>query len=112
MVMNNTPKEDPNLELIREGKYLEHELFVCDCEDISHHFVITYCNDTDEPSITAQVKLNAWLPWYKRLWIAIKYVFAPGICRFGEYDEVILKPSDAARLQNVVDRLKELRKQG
>lgn len=101
--------KDPNLEMIERGTYLQHELFVCDCEDLSHQFIITYCNDTDAPSISVQVKLTTWLPWYKRLWVAIKYLFRPGECRFGEYDEVLLKRSDAVRLQNVVNRLKDLK---
>lgn len=110
--MSNTPQEDPNLDLIREGKYLEHELFICDCEDLSHQFVITYCNDTDDPSISVSVKLTTWLAWYKRLWVAIKYIFKPTTCRFGEYDEIILKPSDAERLQVVVNKLKALKNKG
>ena len=52
------------------------------------------------------VHLNREHNIFKRIWTAIKYVF--GIrCIYGDFDEVIINPNDADRLQKVVDFLKK-----
>jgi len=87
----------------------KRELFVCDCGDISHQFVISM--DTiskDWEYVGVEVKLNRNLPWYKRLVVAFRYLFRMHPSRFGDYDEVILNKHHAPQLQNVVDELLKL----
>ena len=89
--------------------YLKRELFTCDCEDLSHQFVITKTDDLDFPFITIEVKLNYNVSFWKRLVNAFRYLFKmTPPSRFGDYDEIILKKEDAERLQIVVDELRKL----
>lgn len=90
-------------------RYMSRELFVCDCEDISHQFVVTDLNDEDWPHISIEIKLNRNLGFWKRLGNAIRYVFGKGGSRFGDWDEILLNPNDAEKLQKVVDRLVAIR---
>lgn len=90
-------------------RYMTRELFVCDCEDISHQFVVTDLSDEEWPHISIEIKLNRNLGFWRRLGNAIRYVFGKGRSRFGDWDEVILNPNDAEKLQKVVDRLVAIR---
>lgn len=81
------------------------ELFVCDCGDIAHQMVFTFDDDPDWRGVYVEFHLNKGVRWWKRIWIAIKYIFGHQ-SRFGAFDEVILQKKDAERLQEVVDFLK------
>ena len=90
-------------------RYLNRELFVCDCEDISHQFVVTDLDDDDWPHISVEIRLNRNLGFWKRLWNGLRYIFGKGTSRFGDWDEILLNTEDAGRLQKVVDRLVAIR---
>lgn len=53
--------------------------FNCSCADFSHtlRFVIDLDRGSDYPipTIYTETKLNHYLPWYKRIWIGIRYIF-------------------------------------
>ena len=83
------------------------ELFICQCGDPSHQFIISADKETTEgPCAFVSVHLNREHNILKRIWTAIKYVFGSR-CIYGDFDEVIINPNDADRLQKVVDFLKE-----
>ena len=86
------------------------ELFVCTCDDIRHSMVIHYYDDPEWPDVYLTVHLNYGNLW-ERIVNAFKYVFSRNKSVFGDFDEIILKPSDADRLQKVVDYLKKVQKQ-
>ncbi|MBR1436345.1 MAG: hypothetical protein IJ584_14685, partial [Bacteroidales bacterium] len=50
-------------------------------------------------------------PFWKRLKYAIKYIFGYQ-CKYGAFDEIILNPDDAERLQKVVDYLRKSPSEG
>jgi len=82
-----------------------YELFVCNCNDISHQFVISTWNDGYEiPTLNINVKLNSFQPWYKRLLIAIKYLFKIDVK--WEYDCVMLDHEKVNKLQNAINNYK------
>ena len=83
------------------------ELFICQCGDPRHQFIISADKETTEgPCAFVSVHLNREHNVFKRIWTAIKYVFGRR-CIYGDFDEVIINPNDADRLQKVVDFLKE-----
>ena len=83
------------------------ELFICQCGDPSHQFIISADKETTEwPCAFVSVHLNREHNIFKRIWTAIKYIFGSR-CIYGDFDEVIINPNDADRLQKVVDFLKE-----
>lgn len=85
-----------------------NELFICKCYNTEHQLIFSYFpeDESDEPKeVYVSVHLiPEWRLW-KRIWIAIKYIFGYRSC-YGHFDEFIFKKSDAKRLQKVVDYLK------
>ncbi len=111
MLANADARMEKLAKLKQHGIYpTKRELFVCDCNDISHQFVINLDSpDEDWQFVSVEIKLNRNLPWWKRLWVAFKYVFCKYPCRFGDFDEVLLGRKHAPQLQKVVDELLNLR---
>ena len=48
--------------------------------------------------------------FFKRLWRGIKYIFSNKRSIYGDFDEIILRPSDAKKLQRAVDLLEGMNK--
>ena len=83
------------------------ELFICQCGDPSHQFIISADAESgDIHGAYISVHLNRDHSIFKRIWTAMKYVFGRRSI-YGDFDEVIINPKDADRLQMVVDYLKE-----
>ena len=89
---------------MKNGKGMEQQLFVCDCGDVSHQFILSwYPEDGDwSDELYIQIHLNQSNGFWKRLWHGIKYVFGYK-CRFGAFDEILLDKNSAARLRNSLD---------
>ena len=89
--------------------YASHDLFVCDCGDISHQFVISTYKTFGDTSVVVEVRLNRNLPWYKRLIKGLTYIFGIGKpSRFGDYDEVILDKSHIPALKKTIETLEAI----
>lgn len=82
-------------------EHLQNEFFVCQCFSDEHTLRFTF--DTEEMEIFTSVFLNAWEPWYKRLWTAIKYFFGYK-CKYGHWDSFIMKHEDVSRLRELLDQ--------
>lgn len=82
---------------------IEHELFICQCNNTEHQLIFSYFPDDHDVFVSVHLtpELNIW----KRIWIAIKYIFGYKCC-YGHFDEFIFKKSDAGKLQKVVNFLK------
>lgn len=53
---------------------MKNKLFIeCECLDPSHLMYIQYDSYYDEIIINNQ--MNHYLPWYKRIYVAIKFIF-------------------------------------
>ena len=90
------------------SKYVTHELFVCDCDDISHQFILNTWDFGDgSPSLEANIKLNIYRPWYQRILIAIKYIFK--FNSENQFDNIILT-KDVNKLQKALENFVELNK--
>lgn len=92
---------------IADGKP-KYELFICNCGDVNHQFVVTADDKYGEVEVFVEVRLNRNLPWYKRLVKGLTYIFGigkPSI--FGDYDEIILDKSHIEGLQKVIEVLKQ-----
>ena len=79
------------------------ELFLCECNSPEHMFVVNYLDEGDAKEVYVDIHLTKATFW-KRVWYAIKYIFGYQ-CKHGAFDEIILNPDDAERLQKVVDHL-------
>lgn len=83
----------------------EQELFVCDCGDISHQFVVSWCPDDSDYNdlMYFEIHLNQTKGFWKRLWIAIQYVFGHR-SNFGAFDEILLNKHSAKRLHEELNK--------
>lgn len=89
--------------------YTEHEIFVCDCSEISHQLVLTTWNFNDgSHELTASIKLNIFQPWYKRILIAFKYLFKTN--SQNQFDSILLDDLNINKLQNSLIKFKDLQK--
>lgn len=69
----------------------------CECGDFSHTMRFARYDWTNEVSFGPDVDyyvefmLNKYLPWYKRLWLAFKYVLGLEVIQ-SNYDTLLLTP--------------------
>jgi len=52
----------------------------CDCTDVDHVFFtrhLIWDGEADMDCLEVGVQLAPLNPWYKRIWVALKYVFNP-----------------------------------
>ena len=84
------------------------QFFDCACLSEEHTLRFDLWDWTPEPpELYLSVFLNQWRPWYGRLWVAIKYLFGYK-CRYGHWDNTIIRVEDAPRLQQLLGRYVEL----
>jgi hypothetical protein len=76
--------------------------FECACFSDEHTLKFTLDKDEEDPEIYTTVFLRHWNPWYRRVWIAIKYVFGYK-CKYGHFDCFIMQPDDAKRLKGILE---------
>ena len=82
------------------------ELFVCDCGDLDHQFVVQWMSDypdEDDKEIFITVHLSQSYSFWKKLKAAFRYLFSKDRSRFGDFDEIILDLEEANRLKNVIN---------
>lgn len=87
--------------------------FECQCGSDEHTLKFTLdkggdaCDDVAE--IYTSVFLNAWEPWYRRAWSAIKYTFGYK-CKYGHWDCWILRNEEAGKLRAMLDEFDRLQR--
>lgn len=84
---------------------MESEYFDCSCHSPEHTLKFIFDDDKDFPCIYAYVFLRPE-PFFARLWKAIKYVFGYQ-CRYGHFDEFILRKEDCGRFINLLQKLQQ-----
>jgi hypothetical protein len=79
------------------------EIFICECSSAEHQMIIRWdSEDLDDDFVYVTIHLNPEYSIWNRVKHAIKYIFGYR-SRYGHFDEIILKKSDANNLQKVVD---------
>lgn len=61
----------------------------------------------EEVEVCIENKLNIYLPWHKRLVIALKYFFIPSATDHGGYDSAIIDLKGCEALENFFREAKE-----
>lgn len=82
---------------------VDREYFECECTSDEHRLVFTL--DPDEPQIWACVFLGHGRTFWQRLWTGIKYILNIQ-CRYGHFNDTMLKLSDADRFIQLMERYK------
>ena len=78
------------------------EYFECDCGSVEH--TLRFVLDTREGELHTEIYLRQWHPWWKRVWLAVRYVFGYR-SQHGHWDSWMLKREDAPRLRALLDKL-------
>jgi hypothetical protein len=89
---------------------MTEELLLCQCGDPAHQLIMFYDDDVEAPAVYVSVHLSPEPNFFKRLWRGIKYIFSNKRSIYGDFDEIILRPSDAKKLQRAVDLLEGMNK--
>jgi hypothetical protein len=79
----------------------EKHHFDCDCGSDEHTFKFTF--DTEEGELYLSAYLNQYHNVFKRIWVAVKYVFGY-TSKYGHWDTVMLSKNDTERLREVCER--------
>lgn len=82
---------------------LNHELFICECNNTEHQLIFSYF--TDEKEVYVSIHLLPEYSIWNRILAAIKYIFGYK-CRNGNFDEFIFQKEDADKLQSIVNHLR------
>jgi hypothetical protein len=83
---------------------METEYFECACFSDEH--TLKFHWDADDNQLYTSVYLYHYRNIFKRIWIAIKYVFGYR-SKYGHWDCFIMQLKDAERLRSLLDRLVE-----
>lgn len=83
------------------------EYFSCSCSSDEHTLRFIIDEDPMFPELYTSVYLHQYRSWYKRLWIAIKYVFGYP-CKYGHWDCFTLDSKDLPRMKALLSRYEEL----
>ena len=86
------------------------ELFICECQDPAHQFIVHGAEFKDEKCVWLSIFLNREHNIFSRIWTAIKYLFG---CHFTyeQFGDTIIDLKDTNRIQAIVDYLKELQEE-
>jgi hypothetical protein len=82
----------------------EKEIIICECNSTEHQFVFLYETEDEQPMCYIHTHLVK-KPFWERVIYAIKYILGYQ-SKLGAFDEFIINPNDADKLQKVVDYLK------
>ena len=82
------------------------DILICQCGDPSHQLIFRYDDTPQQECVYVSVHLSPERNFFKRLWNGIKYIFSNRRCIYGDFDEIILRPEDSYKIQNVLDFLK------
>ena len=91
---------------MEESNKSVNELFICQCYNVEHQLIFSYFPDDEDKDVYVSVHLTPEDNIWKRIWMAIKYIFGYK-SMYGHFDEFIFKKSDADKLQKVVNFLRE-----
>lgn len=77
----------------------------CDCRDDAHLFKLVYVpgDNYGVGNVCLSVQMNQYLPWYKRVWQALRYVFGAE-SRFGHWDTTCMEPDRVQALHSFTGR--------
>ena len=86
------------------------ELFICECQDPAHQFIVHGAEFKDEKCVWLSIFLDREHNIFSRIWTAIKYLFG---CHFTyeQFGDTIIDLKDTDRIQAIVDYLKELQEE-
>jgi len=87
-----------------DGSYF----FECQCGSSEHILRFTLDASDEDPGIYSSVFLDSDVPWYKRLWMGIKYIFGYR-CKYGYFGCWLMKDEDIERFQMMISKYQNMK---
>lgn len=81
----------------------DRNILICKCHSLEHQYSFYYSKDD---GIYCEPHLSNYLPFHKRVILAIKYIFGYK-SRYGAWDEFMFKDEDLDKLQEYINLVKE-----
>lgn len=84
---------------------MEHEIVICKCESVEHQIIFSYFpEDEDERVVYMSVHLSPMYGFFKRIWVALKYIFGYR-SMYGHFDDIIIGQKDSHKLVKILKYL-------
>lgn len=83
---------------------MEHEIVICKCENVEHQIVFSYFPEDNEREIYMSIYLNPMYGFFKRIWVALKYIFGYK-SMYGHFDEIIIDSHSSDKLIKILKYL-------
>lgn len=79
------------------------EIMICACSSTEHQIVFSSFDDKNEDyrSVYCMIHLNK-LPFFKRLYNGIKYIFGYK-CKYGDFEEFIIDKNNVCKLKEIIN---------
>jgi len=74
----------------------------CDCLSDEHQIRFMYNKSDELPELYITVHLSDCNPWYKRLWVGIKYILGYK-SKYGHWDNLVLTEVKARQIKDLID---------
>jgi len=84
------------------------EYYTCLCSSPNHTLRFVLDKDPEFPTIYTEIMMSHYQPWYKRIWISIKYIF--GMDTVDHYGAWEIKHEDVDRMIALLTELKNVNK--
>lgn len=81
------------------------DIEVLECACYSNEHIILLQGNEEDKEIYLSIHL-AQLPWYERIWHAIKYIFGYG-CKYGNFEEIIITEKNAKKIKEYIENVIE-----
>ncbi len=85
------------------------ELFECGCYSDEHNLIFKYVEnkyDDGGPELYVHIYLNQYRNVFKRVWVALKYIFGYR-CRYGHWDSWTMLPEDCDRMIGLLEKFRK-----
>lgn len=79
---------------------MKTEHLVCQCSSPEHTIQFIYSEEDNE--IYTNVFLNQYRSFFKRIWIAIKYIFGYK-CKYGHWDCFMMRNEDLSKIKKILE---------
>ena len=76
---------------------MNNHFVVCSCSTPEH--TIRFLHDRDEDELYTEIYLNQYKGFFKRLVIAVRYLFGY-TCRYGHWDSTLISKEEAQKLKH------------
>jgi len=72
-----------------------------ECRCMSPEHLLKFHLDLEDGDLCVDFHLANYLPWYKRIWVGVKYAFGYK-SKYGDFDEFIFKDEDIDNLMKLL----------